>query len=360
MSDPEQYASFFPVGIRVGVGIPMQNNELFRDWAIVRALDEDLAEVQLSRDVLPADVNMQTGKVLELHVGQAGKGYRCSGVYVSSGAEGTLFLRLTGEVNSSELREYYRIDTFLPFQFRVSEERTLDKVLQMWRDRREQRLVEEMERREEMRLKRREQIFRIAEGDVAEEGREGEQPAPAPLPEEEAESDHIDPVWDTVLATAVNLSAGGFKFVTADPFELGQIVFLELFIPTSPPRIMDSVGRVVFKNRNYFAGNDREYWNVAFQFLFIDERDRDAIVRLISNLELVRIRMMRQKSLLDDGAAAGRGFMGPLKMAVAGLLLIALIALIVGYMRSYSNSPTKNEIQETFESGIRKLLEKYK
>lgn len=357
MSDPEQYAQFFPIGIRVGVGIPMQNNELFRDWAIIRALDGDLVELQLSRDVLPADVNMQTGKVLELRVGQSGKGYRCSGVYVSDGEDGAIFLRLTGEVNSSELREFYRIDTFLPFQLQVSKEHNLDKVLNAWRDKREQRLVEEAERREEMRLKRRDLIFKIAEGEFPEEGREGEKPALVQLPEEEL--DHIDPVWDTVMATAVNLSAGGFKFVASDPFELGQIVFLEVFIPTSPPRIMDSVARVVFKNRNYFAGSDKEYWNVAVQFLFIDERDRDAIVRLISNLELIRIRMLRQKSLLEDGFVTSSR-LGPFKMAFAALLLFALIALIFSYVRSYSRSPVKNEIEESFESGIRKLLEKYK
>ena len=93
MSDVEQYAKFFPAGTRVVVGIPMQNNELFRDWAIVVTLEKDLIELQLSRDVLPADVNMQTGKVLELRCGQEGKGYRCSGIFVSEGADNTIQLR---------------------------------------------------------------------------------------------------------------------------------------------------------------------------------------------------------------------------------------------------------------------------
>jgi len=357
MSYQEEYAKFFPVGIRVGVGIPMQNNELFRDYAIIRTLEGDLVEIQLSRDVLPADVNMQTGKVLELRIGQEGKGYRCSGVYISDGADGTISLRLTGDVNSSELREFYRIETFLPFLIQVSQEHNMDKVLKAWRDRREQRLVQEAARREEMRLKRRDLIFRTAEGEFSEEGSEGEKPAAPQLPDDEW--DHIDPVWDTVMATSVNLSAGGFKFVTADHYDMDQLVILEVFIPASPPRIMDSVARVVFKNRNYFAGNDQEYWNVALQFLFIEERDRDAVVHLISNLELIRIRMLRQKSLLADSFVANNKF-GPLKMAFAALLLIALIALFSNYVRNYSKSETKNEIQETFESGIRKYLEKYK
>lgn len=356
MSDLEQYAKFFPVGMRVSVGIPMQNNELFRDWAIIITLEKDLVELQLSRDVLPADVNMQTGKVLELRCGQNGKGYRCSGIYISDGEDGAIHLRLTGDVNTNELREFYRIETFLPFLLQVSKEHNLDKVLKEWRARKEKRLADEMERKEELRLKRRERIFRVAEGDVTAEGHEQRDIVLVP-PEEEL--DQIDQVWNTVMATAVNLSAGGFKFTTSDHFELGQLVFLEVFIPTSPPRIMDSVARVVFKNRNYFAGTDEEYWNVAVQFLFIDERDRDAIVHLLSNLELIRIRMLRQKSLPINGSS-GNNKLGPLKMLFAGLVLIALIVLMFNSIRSYSSGAVKNDIQESFENAIRKYLEKFK
>jgi len=356
MSDPEQYAKFFQVGTRVGVGIPMQNNELFRDWAIIITLEKDLVELQLSRDVLPADVNMQTGKVLELRCGQEGKGYRCSGIYVSEGADNTVQLRLTGDVNTNELREYYRIETFLPFTIQVSNEHNLDKLLKEWRTRREQRLSEEMARRDEMRLKRRERIYKIAEGELSEEKRERDETAPV---SSEEEFDHIDPVWDTVMANAVNLSAGGFKFITADHYEVGQLVIMEIYIPTSPPRIMDSVARVAFKNRNYFVGTDKEYWNIAVQFLFIDERDRDAIVRLISNLELMRIRMLRQKSLPIDGLGAINR-LTPLKMLLAALLFVVLLSIIITYFTRYINSAAKNEIQETFESGIRKYLEKYR
>jgi hypothetical protein len=357
MSDLEQYAKYFSAGMRVGVGIPMQNNELFRDWAIIVSLENDLVELQLSRDVLPAEVNMQTGKVLELRCGKDDKGYRCSGVFVSDGETGGIQLRLTGDVNTNELREFYRIETFLPFLVQVSQEHNLDKVLKEWRTKREKRLVEEAERREEMRLKRRERIFKIAEGELSEEKRR-EQEEPAATPPEE-ELDHIDPLWDTVMASSVNLSAGGFKFITSDHFEVGQIIFLEVFVPTTPPRIMDAVARIAFKNRNYYVGTDEEYWNIAVQFMFIDERDRDAIVQLISNLELIRIRMLRQKALpVDISDTSSR--LTPLKMLFMALLFIALIFIIWSYLKSYTASNPKGEIEETFESGIRKYLQKYR
>ena len=268
----------------------------------------------------------------------------------------TIPFSCAGDVNTNELREYYRLETFLPFTIQVSKEHNLDKLLREWRARKEQRLSEEMARRDEMRLKRREQIYKIAEGELSEEKREQDETAPV---SSEEEFDHIDPVWDTVMANAVNLSAGGFKFITADHYEVGQLVILEIYVPTSPPRIMDSVARVVFKNRNYFVGTDKEYWNVALQFLFIDERDRDAIVHLISNLELMRIRMLRQKSLPIDSLGANKR-LTPVKMLFAVLLFVVLLSIVITWFTRYINSDAKNEIQETFESGIRKYLDRYK
>jgi len=33
MSDIEEYARYFPVGNKVGVGIPLPNADVFNDWA---------------------------------------------------------------------------------------------------------------------------------------------------------------------------------------------------------------------------------------------------------------------------------------------------------------------------------------
>lgn len=355
MSDTEQYAKYFSAGMKVGVGIPMQNNELFRDWAIINNIEEDLVEIQLSRDVLPVDVDMQTGKILELRCGKEGKGYRCSGVYVSDGEAGTVHLRLTGDVNSNELREYYRIDAFLPIRLQIADDPNLDAVLKEWRIRKQNRLAEVEQRKEELEQKRRDLRYRTAEGEFdVEDDESGEV-----VRHEPEELEDIDHSWDDVIATSINLSAGGFKFVTADHYEVGDIVFQEVFLPVNPPRTMDSVARVVFKNRNYFAGSDKEYYNVATHFLFIDERDRDAIVSHISNLELMRIRLLRQNAMFTEQSGPS-GMSTPFKMICTGLFLLAIIIVIGYYFNQYLHLNIKNEIEETFESGIRKYLDRFK
>src|SRR4051794_32204237 len=101
MSTIEQYANYFPIGMKIGVGIPMENNELFRDWAIVQDLEDDVINLQLSRDELPVEVHLISGSILELRGGKDGQGYRCSGFFVTREEEGGVLVHLTGEVASS-------------------------------------------------------------------------------------------------------------------------------------------------------------------------------------------------------------------------------------------------------------------
>ena len=50
MNDFENYANYFSVDMKVGVGIPLANAGVFRDWAIISEMDEDFVSLQLSRD----------------------------------------------------------------------------------------------------------------------------------------------------------------------------------------------------------------------------------------------------------------------------------------------------------------------
>src|SRR6185369_10898115 len=244
MSDSELYSRYFSSGMRVGVGIPMHNEELFRDWAIINEIEEDLVVLQLSRDVLPAEVDLQTGKILELRCGKEGKGYRCSGVYVSEGEAGNIHIRLTGDVNSNELREFYRIDAYLPFNVEMAKDNNLDAVLKEWRTRKKNRSEFETRCKEEFEYKRKDLIIRTAEGEFDVEDEDPAQKmVQQPIVQEEV-LELVDDSWKEAMAYAINLSAGGFKFVTDEQFELGNIVFQEVYLPANPARIMECVARV--------------------------------------------------------------------------------------------------------------------
>jgi hypothetical protein len=284
----EQYARYFPAGIKIGVGIPLPNAEIFRDWAIIIEIDEDLVSLQLSRDMLPVSVSLHYGQILELRGGSEGNGYCCRAIIVSEGDARELLLRLIGEIVSDELREFYRIDAFLPIKYFVSQEQHIDVLRTQWEER--------CERRQFFELKQKEKRWRS-----------GLVSSPADLPNERLQDNEADDAdvedpkesWDTIIPLAANVSGGGVRLFTHQSFEDGEYVLLEILIP-SPQRVVDAIARVIFANPCLVSEGDRGYFNTGFQFVYIHERDRDAIVNHIANVQLKRIRQLREKYLFRE------------------------------------------------------------
>lgn len=319
----------------------MDNNEIFRDWALVGSLEEDIIQLQLSRDVLPATVHLISGVILELRTGKEGKGYRCSGYFISFNETGGISVHLTGDVVTCELREFYRIDMFLPLRYDVASTDNMDHVLAEWRSRRRNNLAIEQERKEQYEYKRKEHLLRVPTGELEED------PEPAQVIEE---YNPIDESWNTINGFAVNISAGGFKFVTADPLAVEDLIFFEILIPITPPRVMETVGKVVFKKPH--GGED--FYELAIQFMFIDERDRDALVKHISNIETLRIRLLRQVPLISS---SGEDKVPNIKngLLVAGLFVLVFIGLFFVYSYFIGSS---DEIQNSFQDSLKSLFPK--
>lgn len=366
MSDIELYSQYFTVGQKVGVGIPLPNADVFRDWAIIHNIEEDLVSLQLSRDILPVNVSLRYGQILELRGGVENNGYCCRAIVVSEGYDRELLLRLIGEIVSDELREFYRIDAFLPIIYYVSHEQDIDRLRHQW---------------EEQRARRQHQ----GEDTIEHGWISGIPPAGAELPHEryhsasksavgEMDSDS-DPgdledsgSWDSIIPLAANISGGGLRIITHQGFEYGEYMLIQMLVPT-PQRMIDIVGRVVFANLNPAAGRDHEYYNTGVQFVYIDERDRDAIVNYLSTIQLKRIRQLREQYLYrgelevagepevaeSEWPATGRN---TLRRFIPALILVMIFSLVAGYFWRYTHDRQKGEIERTFEDGVRKYRDK--
>jgi len=366
MNDFDNYATYFPVGMKVGVGIPLANAGVFRDWAIIHEIDEDFVSLQLSRDQLPINVSLHVGQILDLRGGKDDSGYSCRAIIVAEGPAREILLRLIGEIVSDELREFYRIDAFLPIKYYISPEQNVETLKREWAERRGQRQAVDAEHRH----KRWDSSLVLDRAELPPERRleqaEDDQGEDAEQAEERGE-EHGDS-WDTIIPLAANISGGGVRIITHQPFESGVFVLLEILVPM-PRRIVDIVARVITANRNYAAGKDREYYNTGLQFVFIDERDRDAIINHISNVQLKRIRQLREQFIFRDSPAAGSEEQETpplINWAALGrrlgytLIFLMITLFFVNYFRHYAKDHPKNEIEEIFEVGIRKYLEKFK
>ncbi|GFE60607.1 PilZ-like domain-containing protein [Geobacter sp. AOG2] len=370
MNDFDIYANYFSVGMKVVVGIPLANAGVFRDGAIIHEIDEDFVSLQLSRDQLPLNVSLHVGQILDLRGGKDDSGYSCRAIIVAEGPAREILLRLIGEIVSDELREFYRIDAFLPLKYYISFEQNVDTLKREWMERREQRQAADAERRQ----KRWDSSLVLGSAELPPERRleqteedDGEDVDEDKELDEELVEEQSDP-WDTIIPLAANISGGGVRIITHQEFESGVYVLLEILVPM-PRRIVDIVARVITANRNYAAGKDREYFNTGLQFVFIDERDRDAIINHISNVQLKRIRQLREQFIFRDGPSAGNEEQKAaplLNWATIGrrlgytLVFLMITLFIFNYFRHYAKDHPKNEIEEIFEGGIKKYLEKFK
>lgn len=347
MIDNEEYLKYFAVGMKVGVGIPLHNAEVFRDWARIYAIEEDLVYLQLSRDQLPPEASLHVGLILELRGGKEGAGYSCRSIIVSEGEEQMILLRLIGEIVSDELREFYRIDAFLPVKFFRTDEQHLHILEKEWNERREQRLADELMRREQQWEQRKLRISRQQsdEDDIA----------ASDEPYEDVELEALE----NIIPLAANISGGGIRFVSHEHFAEDEYVILEILVPT-PCHIVDVVAKVVNIRPNLAAGQGCN--NVSLKFVFINERDRDAIVNYIANIQLKRIRMLRQQYALrgdhlDDGES-GLNQAQRRRYFISAAVLLVLLAVIAASLVNYVKKHPENEIEMLFEGGLKRYLEK--
>ena len=167
-----KYAEYFPKELKITICLPMENNETFRDWAIVQELQEDTLTLLLSRDQFPSSVILKFGDSFDLRFGKEGAEQRCSANFAGKTGLGTIKVRLNGEVGSGELREYYRIDAFIPFRYEVPKEQNLNALIGKWRKKKKDRLASEAERRAAFEEKQRLMIRRTAAGEYDAEGDE--------------------------------------------------------------------------------------------------------------------------------------------------------------------------------------------
>lgn len=380
MNNVEYCISRYFVGMKVEVGIPLPDTQTFRDWAIVNEIDQDLIALQLSRDMLPDGVSLRVGQALIVRSEREGQAHTCRSVIVSMGYDNDLLLRLTSEIFSGEMREFYRVDAFLPVTYQGVPGHALATAKRLWEARRMWR-QDELRTRERRRLEARCERARLEER--ARELALTDGPHSMVSAEcaqhqgqEEIQNDLYDELLESAETLAVTISGGGLRISTTSEFNLDELILLEIFVPSSR-QIVDVVARVVFLEHADATGKERPCFNVGMQFVYIDESGRCAINSHLSNLQLRRIRHFKGfadvEPLYDNtiskagthyASIAGLDVSGQandpgrldgnliFRQVGLGLFLACVISLAGHYFSGYAVHHPKNEIQTFFEKGI--------
>lgn len=324
------YALYLPKGQRVQLLIPRRETTPFSEWAVVFSLLDDLLELRLSRDRLPTGVSLDLGVTVELRIIRDGTVYSCRVLVVDEPERDFLRVRLVGDVLNSDLREYFRIDAYLPVRYAIPTTNDEDLLYSQWTGRRDTAASSDN------------QSSTFLTGTFA--------PGSA-----DAESQP----WAQRHPVAANISGGGIKINLPDPLPKDAFLFIELFLPVAPSHVVETVGKVITSEKLMMPDEAPPLYQTSVTFLFIDERDRDALINYITTEQIRRLRAMQRTEAAVAPPAPEHPTLKTFARRGLALLVILLIAgLLTRYFYNYSQGHEKNEIASIFEGGIKQYIEK--
>jgi hypothetical protein len=322
--DIAEYASLFPIGGRVRVGIPLATGGAFQEWGVVSSLERDLLGLELSREALPQESSLTLGSTLEVRFPDKEGERCCRAVLVGEAADGCLALRLVDGVVAFEPREYFRQDVFLPVDYRLLPDQHIGAVRERWLQ------------------VRRDQEF------AAQKPEPGE---PAQLTAQREEIRRSLERRCAAPPAAANMSGGGVRLNLPQRLEPGLLVDLTIHLPQQH-KMLELVGEVVSVQPS--AGGDG--FTTALRYRFIDEADRDRIIGYISGEQLAQLaRLGRGGPASVAGPAPGSRFWRP-RLLLGLLILAALAGFLALSVVAKRERGEKYEIERIFEEGIAKYL----
>ncbi|MBJ6750914.1 PilZ-like domain-containing protein [Geomonas anaerohicana] len=326
--DYSEYRQVLAPGMRIEIGIPLSGGGVFRDWGVISESGGDLLQLQISRDVLPANVRVDIGFILDVSVYLGKDSYTCSGIVTDRLGERVLQIRLFGRFTLRERRQFFRTDMALRVRYDIVDESSRKEVERDWEVRKE---------REQMKFQGYDDFVIAAQMARF-------KPA-------------TDIVWRDLLRAQLNLGGGGICLRMPTTARPDQLVNMELYLPLEPPRLVHAVGQVIHVKPPLTQRDGSSRYDVGMEFLFLDERDRDLIFKQISSVQIAHLRRVADKRDMDEPSDAPPVALSRRQYLVRALwVLVALIlAYALGrYFISYSQAPPENEIQKTYEESIRK------
>lgn len=313
------YQLYFGAGMRVEVRFPRGEEESFRDGAVISLMVEDLVKLHLSREVLPRNVKADTGATIDIRGGKEGSAHCCSAIIVEDWDGALLTARLIGKVIPDEMREYYRIETYIPLRYRLEPDTSAEQIREQWHSLRYP-LSDTIKHTSSLVLET--------------------------VPSEE-------PVNTSPLAA--NLSGSGIRIRIHDKLPTGTLLPMDLYLQLDTLKTVPVVGEVVQVSPLRTREGDAPLFSTALRFVCIDERDRDAVIGFISREQLARLRAHQGGSVsiesLDYETYSQRKSLQRIGIVTGIILLFAAFAAALVFSRL--NSP-KGEIEQTFEREIQK------
>lgn len=321
-----EYESYLREGIRVEIGIPLSGGGVFRDWAIITEYHEDEVVAQISRDVLPANVRVDVGSILDLSVWRDREALTCSCIVTDKESARTFRIRLFGSFHLQERRQFFRLEMGLRTRYATVDEQNPEVVKTDWERRKEL---------EHMKLQGYDRFVIAAH----------EAQYPPALKME----------WRDTPSLSSNVGGGGIRLRFPERVHVQEVLNLEIHLPVHPPRLIYTVAEVMHVMEPRVIKGKTEY-PAGVKFVHLDERDRDLIFQQISVRQIEYLRKLADARTIQEPQADGGGEPPEKRMlrtALLALLVLILSFCLVRYLIHYQQSGPRNPIEKTYERSIK-------
>jgi hypothetical protein len=237
-------------GQQASVDLLLSDRAVRLEPAMIHAVVNKVLWILVSPSLVPGDIDPEPGMPLEVRVGSFGQGFRCRATIASYSTSGIMELNLNGTLASDELRDYYRLDTYIPMSFQAH----------------------------------------VAEG-------------PPPPPRVDLAFDPVKRVeariwwdkekeqsfqWDVndSRSAIINISGGGIKAKIDEPVSPGDILHVGFQVPAPELRKVSALAKVAYLQSS--ATDGTRY--AGMKFITLHERDRDSIIKYVFNQETRKVK----------------------------------------------------------------------
>ncbi len=245
---PSQYEKYFQVDQQVKVTLHLADNLSHDQQASIKAISGDELSLDFFGTGIPMQFTLVPGSRVALFSNETWALCRCEGVVLQQRSARELQLKMVGNVEVQQRRDYFRHEVHIPLIYSVPEQ---------------QELVME---KEWQRLRKQ----------LAEQ-------TPLLVP---CENGYKAVKWEgnlELLPQRVNLSGGGIRYKLREELASGTMVLLQLFLPLAPSRVICAVATVLRSTEIVLSFDKYTYYTTAMKFTHLDGKDREAIIAYLFN-----------------------------------------------------------------------------
>ena len=238
------YERYFKEGQQVKVSIRRSSTIPIESNGEITTFSGNRARVEILGGAPRALSELKPGSRVTLS-GWSGWGFYCSeAILVEAVSPKEYELRLEGDVEEIQRRDYFRLDVSIPVKVEIPTQQTIASLSEQW------------EKRKSLHQN-------------------------APPPRISATTRGYRAIAahnEEIPPHEVNLSGGGLRMRMKSAVTIGTRIHVELFLPMAPPRIISTVAEALRCNEVTLRLEKAPVFIVAMKFILLEEKDREAII----------------------------------------------------------------------------------